>query len=108
MDIYKPKWRIYYGDGSTYSGDPYWAPATDIQAIVMEDSTSHRGYRTVTSKDAFVYRENCWWGCDDAGMWDYLLNHAGPKAVVFGRTMARGEDYFKIVHKAHAEGLGNV
>ncbi len=101
----KLRWRIYYGDGSTYSGDPYWAPTSNVQAIAVGDTAATRGYRIVTSKDACIYAEEAWWGCDDAGMWDYLLNHKGPKAVIFGRTISP-DTYFKILQRATREGLG--
>ncbi len=101
------RFRIYYGDGSTYSGDPYYAPPTNVQCIVMEDPKTARGYRLVTerTRDAYYFREGRWWACDEMGFYDYMYEHIGPKAVVFGRTMTRSEDYWAIVNRAKDEGL---
>lgn len=101
------RWRVYYGDGSTFSGDdsnPWDAPATDVQAIAVEMVEGE--HRVIHSKDAYYWRNNGWFACDMLGFWDYMLMHKGPKAVLFGRSMARGDDFFKLVKRAQAEGLG--
>lgn len=102
------RFRIYYGDDSTYSGDPFYAPPTNVQTIAMEDPGAARGHRLVTEspRDAYYYREGMWWSCDEMGLWDYMFEHIGPKAVLFGRTMTRSEDYWAIVNRAKAEGFG--
>ncbi len=99
------RFRIYYGDGSTYSGDPYYAPATNVQVVALEEPGAARGHIVVTAKDAYYYREGRWWGCDEMGLFDYLMEHEGPKAVLFGRSMTRNDAYWAIVQRAKAEGF---
>ena len=99
------KFRIYYGDGSTYSGDPYDAPRTNVQAVVNEESSSPTGFAVRTNGQVYVWRDERWFDCDQFGMWDYLMLSTGPKAVLFGRTM-RNDEYWATVAKAQKEGLG--
>lgn len=99
------RFRIYYGDGSAYSGDPYYAPAVNVQVVVNE-AYNPQGYTVSTSKDAYYWTEiKGWNACDIPGMYDYLMLHRGPKAILFGRTI-RDEDWQAIVARAHEEGLG--
>ena len=101
------KFRVYYGDGSTYSGDPFEAPRCNVQAIVNENPASPQGFDVCTGSksDYYIWRDGQWWDCDEAGMWDYLLLLTGPKSILFGRTM-RNEEYWAIVARAQKEGLG--
>ena len=99
------RFRIYYGDGSTFSGDPFDAHPLDVQAIVNEEPSSPTGFVVRNGGSAYVWREETWWDTDEAGMWDYLLTSRGPKAVLFGRTM-RNDPYWAIVARAQKEGLG--
>ena len=100
------RWRIYYSDKEPYVGDPFLAPQTGVQAIAQEDPGASRGYRVIVGKDAFYWTpETGWRGCDEMGLWDYLMTFRGPKAVLFGR-MARNEDYWATVRRAKNEGLG--
>ena len=104
------RFRIYYGDGSTYSGDPYHAPPNNVQCVVQEMPGHERGW--VISKGEHETKGSWWWDgehwrvCDTAGMWDYLLMHVGPKAILFGRTL-RDSDHWAIIERANREGLGN-
>lgn len=98
-----PKFRIYYGDGQTWKGDPYQAPATNVQAIARE---TPEGFALMHGKDIYTWHpESGWNGCDTPGFWDYMLNFAGPKQAIFGRAV-RDEQFWKIVEKATKEGLG--
>lgn len=103
------KWRIYYGDHSTYSdrdGSAFYAPSFNA-TVVVRPFNNVRGYALATAKDAFFWDDkNQWWNaCDQAGLWDYLLMYKGPKAVIFGRSI-RDKDYNDIVNRAADEGLG--
>lgn len=99
------KFRIYYGNGETYSGDPFHAPRVNVQAIAIEDPDASRGCKTITGKDAYYWKHGRWYGCDTPGMWDYLYFHDGPIAIIFGRTI-RDDDYWRMVQRANKEGLG--
>ncbi len=96
------RFRIYYGDGSTYSGDPYLAPQTGVQVVAQENRTA-----PMSGKDAYYWKpESGWHGCDVLGMWDYLFSYRGPKAILFGREMQRDEDFWSLRQRAKVEGLG--
>lgn len=90
-------WRIYYGDGGTYSsadGDPADAPARGVQAIVQADTQVGRH---VLSGFDYYWWEGTWFGGDLFGLFDYLIE-PGPKAVKFGRTVPN--DVFERVIRA--------
>ena len=82
------KWKIYYGDGSVFSGNPEDAPERDVQVIVQEDSEV--GWTTIHVRDFYVWKWDQWLGVDLFGLWDYLAS-PGWKRVLFGRTMKRSE-----------------
>ena len=102
------RWKIYYGDGSTYSdrdGSPFYAPSINVQVIARELASSPTGFSLMHGKDAYFWRENLGWnGCDQAGLWDYLLNTIGPKQVIFGRSI-RDDVYWATVERASREGI---
>lgn len=103
------KWCIYYGDGSTYCGsdeDACNAPVLDVQVIWIENPKRSAGGGIVTGRGFYTYKGGRWWGCDDAGFWDYMFHYQGQKAVIFGRTMPSEEDYNDIVQRALRERLG--
>lgn len=99
------RWRLYYGDGTTYSGDPFYAPPVNAQVLVRENS-SERGFSVNYGKFAYFWRPDVGWNaCDEAGLWDYLMLYCGPKAIVFGRVL-RDEEFWETVKRAMREGLG--
>ncbi len=81
------RWRIYYADGTTYSdrqGEPFYAPPNDVQVVCREIKAAP-GFQALRGNDAYYWRPDVGWNpCDQAGLWDYLLNYCGPKAVIFG------------------------
>lgn len=99
------RFRIYYGDGSTYWGDPYLAPTTNGQVIAFEreDGTVAlcHGHQ---ERGIFCYSQIGWLCCDMAGYYDYMMQN-GPRKVVFGRTI-RDADFWTIVGRAGKEGIG--
>lgn len=100
-------WRIYYGDGSTFSNrnsSPFLAPTSNVQVVAYEAATP-TGFSLTHGKDNYVWRDEQWHGTDAAGLWDYLYLATGPKAVLFGRTI-RDADFWGIVERAGREGLG--
>ena len=54
----------------------------------------------------YLYKGGKWWGCDEAGFWDYLFNYPDIKVILFGRTMPTWEEYNDIVQRAIREKLG--
>lgn len=103
------KWCIYYSDGSTLSGstdkEAHYAIAVGVIAIAIEDPKRSKGFGIVAERNMYLYREGRFWGCDEAGMWDYWFTHEGPKTVLFGRTV-KNETWNKIMQRAIKEGLG--
>lgn len=81
-------WRIYYGDGSIFSGDPEGAPARNVQVIVQH--CPDHGWQAVSGTDYYVWRGGRWFGVDKFGLYDYLID-PGWKRVLFGRTLTREE-----------------
>ena len=89
------KWRVYYGDGSTFSdhnGSAWSAPGRDVQVIVLADS--NHGWRTQAGDNYYVWDnrgdDHRWWGVDDFGLFDYLID-PGYKRVLFGRRISNQE-----------------
>ena len=104
------RFRIYYGDGSTYDGetdeDAFFAPATDVQVILQEDSDSPVGWKIVHGKDLrghYCWRDGVWYLTDQSGYEDYLMCIPGPKKVLFGRSMRYTADFVAIVQRAKAD-----
>lgn len=89
-------WKIYYGDGSTYTGAVENAPARDVQVIVQ--SSKKHGWQATSGKDFFVWRGGRWFCVDKFGLYDYLLD-PGWKRVLFGRTLT-GDEYDAIWQRA--------
>lgn len=105
------RFRIYYGDGSTYSGDPFHAPRENVQCIAQEDEAFGKGWRPIrselTRKGNYCWHPNLGWvDHTDAGLIRYLVRLDGPKYVIFGDEIARA-DYWRIVEKMNQEGLGD-
>lgn len=90
------RFRIYYGDGSTYDGAVEHAPALNVQAIVQEDPHPHGTGRYVihgggqrpnrVPLDYYWWDDAMWVGGDLFGLFDYL-QRPGWKKVLFGRTL---------------------
>lgn len=93
-------WKIYYGDGSTFSSDDgCWrdAPAGDVQ-LVAQTNADH-GVEYVRGGDFYVMRNGCWFGLDQIGFFDHLLNMGLLK---IGRMLTR-EEYDAVVQRAYAD-----
>jgi hypothetical protein len=96
-------WRIYYGDGSTYSnedGSPFAAPPDNVQAVVYVDKEHGRIINAMRDFYWWVEAENEWWGGDLFGVWDYL-RQPGPKKVIFARSVNHAQ-YNAVIKEALA------
>ena len=97
------RFRIYYGDGTTYSGDPFLAPSSGVQAVAVEEGD---GFVIRAGKDHYCWKEdNGWIGTDGPGREDYLTFNEGPCKALNGRTI-RNDAYFAVVTRVTKEGLG--
>lgn len=113
--------RIYYGDGATYDGDPFLAPTVNVQAIQVTADTP-RGWGLIHSTPYYCWfgdgsawagggaasslsgEEFGWQGCDEAGKWDYAFHYLGPQKILFGRTL-HDAVYRAIMRRATTEPL---
>lgn len=100
------RWKIFYGDGSTYSGPPENAPGVNLQVVVLEDKD--HGRRLISGgnfglRDDYYWWDaalESWWCGDIFGLIDYL-QQPGWKKVVFGRSI--GNDAFAAIYKRAKE-----
>ena len=81
-------WRVYYGDGTTYSGTVEDTPTRDVQVIAQ--SSPEHGWTATAGTDYYVWRSGRWFGVDKFGLYDYLIE-PGWKKVLFGRTLTSQE-----------------
>ncbi len=90
-------WRIYYGDGSTFSanqGVPNDAPPFNVQAIVQVDRAKHSVGRTILHGWSFYYwREDHkeWWGDSREGVLDMMYAREPICALLQGRNIHKDQ-----------------
>lgn len=97
-------WRIYYGDGSTFSsldGTPQEAPCSNVQVIMGYDRDN--GRQALHLWDWYYYKTGNpgeWWGCDIHGLLDQLLHDTKGEitAVKQGRTL--GNSLFQSIKQS--------
>ena len=96
----RAKFKIWYDDGTVYSGKPELAPKRGVQCIAQTDPEC--GRTICRSDDFYVYQEYDgilgFQGVDQFGLHDYLIE-PGYKLVLFGRTIGNRE-YKSILQKA--------
>lgn len=108
------RWRLYYGDGSTYDGhteeeafDAPVLPALFGVQVKKEEANNERGF-TIRHGCTFY----CWvrdpverWGGHDdlVGLVQYLLSHEGPQKILIGREIY-DETYQEICRRAVDDG----
>ena len=87
------RWRIYYGDGSTFddtAGEPNDAPAHGVVAVVYPDLEV--GRFVLHQWDWYYCKNGEWWGSDTFGLLDQMM-HFAPQitAIKQGRTFTNPE-----------------
>lgn len=92
-------WKIYYEDGSTYTGPPYEAPPLGVMIIVHADLEHGRFLRFNYDYYWYVEDKDQWEGSDLFGLYDYLMR-PGPRKVIFGR-ITDNETFSSIHQKAY-------
>lgn len=93
----KPRWRIYYGDLSTYSdqdGPAELAPCVNVMCVAYYDEDNRR--KLCHSADYYWFDPEVgrWCGSDLFGLWDYLAR-PGFRIVKFGRML--GDNQYRSV-----------
>jgi hypothetical protein len=115
----RPRWRLYYGDSSTYSdldGPPEMAPPFGVQCVVQFEGadrtrTIQRGGLADPSRDRpdcdIAYKgyycydidgEGLWSLTDAVGLIDYL-QLPGWKTVKFGRSI-KHDTFGEVIRRA--------
>lgn len=80
-------WRIYYGDGSTFSnedGSAELAPCGGVIAVAWYDEDNRR--RLAHGQDYYIFDAGRWMGVDASGFWQYM-GEPGFKFVKLGRMI---------------------
>ena len=104
----RPRWTIYYGDGSTFTdedGPPEAAPPRDVQAIAQPDNRpepKNVGLTVLAGWDWWYWRADLgeWWGSDLYGLLDQLMARLPVSAVCQGRHCPNDE-YDALLERAH-------
>ena len=85
-------WRIYYGDGSTFSdedGSPFDAPRTGVQVIAYTNPSTGKIDR-LSQADFYYYEPECtdwgWWHCGPETMTLHLIRAKRP-LILFGEML---------------------
>lgn len=92
------EFKVYYADGTTFSGDAFDAPALNV-LLILERDKDH-GRRIVSGGDYYVW-DGRWFAVDREGMFQYLCD-AGPRRVLLGR-MIDGERWVSIYRQAEED-----
>lgn len=87
------RWKIFYGDGSTFScedGTPARAPCLNVQVIIQDDPRVV--WKPIVGADYYVFealddKEAQWRGVDLFGLWEYLFSYPGYKIAKAGKTL---------------------
>jgi hypothetical protein len=98
------KYKIYYGDGRTYTGDPVHAPTLNVQVIAVADKDGTNGRALLHSRDVYWWTEDGWTGGDLFGFHQYLFTPHITKYAVFGTSIDTGR-FREILERAKVEGL---
>jgi len=80
-------WRIYYGDGSTFSsedGAAEDAPPGGVICVAWYDEDHRR--RLAHGSDYYIFDAGRWSGVDASGFWQHL-GEPGAKIVKLGRMI---------------------
>lgn len=112
------KWKIYYGDGTTYSGESeeeaLQAPTLNVQ-LIKQEADNPRGYslrhgcaffcwERVMLSDGTILDQGRWGGKHDTfGLMDYWGFHKGPQKVLVGREI-HDDTYQEISRRVTEDG----
>lgn len=100
----RPKWRIYYSDGSTFDstqGEPHEAPALGFIVALGYDEAGNRYMMQGWDHYCYDIDSDQWWGMDMVGLFDRLV-HNKVYAYKMGRTITKTE-FQKILVESHSD-----
>lgn len=100
------KFRIYYGDGSAYSGPPEDAPRRNVIGIATAKPDGGFGLQYGDPRQYYVWHDGGWIGTDLPGLFDYLGIHGAWTAVLQTRSLQRDDAYWAIIARMQREGVG--
>lgn len=108
------EWTIYYGDGTTFSGEPEDAPTENVVCIVIppvkpDTKTEFYRHRMIRDADMYVYSDavGTWFPCDK---YEDLKRHlklsgcggGGVRAVIDGMWINR-DTFLAVIHQAQRD-----
>ena len=99
MTTETPRFRVYYADGSVFSGLPERAPTTGVIVIAIPDESV--GGRILLHGEPFYCwhpSDSQWYSHDAVGFW-MCMAKPGWKRVLFGETVGN-ELYQEIYRRA--------
>jgi hypothetical protein len=99
------KFRIYYGDGSTFEGRPEDAPVQNVQFISWDDPTrgiNATGRFVLEAWDLYIYSDNVegWIGTNKYADLVRHVQDGGVRAVLEGKWIKR-ETFVELREKAY-------
>lgn len=104
--------KIYYGDGTTYTGTPEGAPAHNVQVIAWDDpikGNQDLGRVVLSDWDIYIYSDHVgsWHGTNKyADLLQHLGRGCGPggvRAVLQGAWVA-SDEFITIRTRAETDG----
>lgn len=99
-------YRIYYADGSTYSGAPEAAPRRNVIGVATKKPDGKLGLQYGDPRQYYVWHDGGWIGTDLPGLFDYLGVPGEWTVVLQTRSLQRDSDYWNIVQRMQLEGAG--
>jgi hypothetical protein len=92
--------KIYYSDGSVYSGDVSECPIWEVLLIVEKDK--EHGRKIVSGGDYYTYEDGRWISCDFITMLQYMARSGMYKRFLVG-VMSSHEKWADAVRRARVD-----
>lgn len=81
------EWKIYYGDGSTFSSEDGGAELAPCARVICVAFYDEDGLRRICHRaDYYIWDGTRWYSADINGFMQYMLE-TGNKVVKFGREI---------------------
>lgn len=94
----KIKWRIYYGNGFIFDGEPNKAPKRNVQVIIQTDVEI--GREILIKYDFYLWVKDKWLGVDQFGLFDKLFDNNTQSLIALAGRMLTITEYKEIYKKA--------
>ena len=98
----KPRWRVYYGDGSVLSNQDIKSlrdlPTWDVACIVQRDRKHNKNMPMAA--DFYLLIDGQWFPVDTFGFFDHVLNNWHQIECILSGRYISNEDFKRIVDRA--------